>query len=156
MKNDLGSESSARLVIVISGPIASGKSTLAVAVVKEFERASTTAVVLDLDLIYELLDRSGAPKNDAVMWGRARRMAAALTDALIEDGIDVVVAEGDFLGACTKRVHVEATYECPDTVLDANRCLGYRPHSRRAGPNARRFARPRLPDTPLRGAEGDP
>jgi RecA/RadA recombinase len=82
---------------VIGGPIASGKSTLAVAVARAFESRGLAAATIDLDLVYEMLEHARAPKNDAVLWTRARRTAGALTKALLADGVDIVIAEGDFL-----------------------------------------------------------
>jgi predicted kinase len=86
------------VVIVICGPIASGKSTVARAVARLLEAQRTETAAIDLDLVYEMLEHDGAPfKNNHAMWVRARRAAAALTDALLEDGVDVVIVEGDFL-----------------------------------------------------------
>jgi Zeta toxin. len=85
------------LVIVVCGPIASGKSSLAIGVARAFERRALKAATIDLDLVYEMLEHTRAPKSDAAIWSRARRMAGALNDALLSDGIDVVIAEGDFL-----------------------------------------------------------
>jgi adenylylsulfate kinase-like enzyme len=86
-----------RMVIVICGPIASGKSTVARAVARLFERLGTEAAVVDLDLVYETLEHDGAAKNRREKWSRARRAAAALTDGLLDDGVGAVVVEGDFL-----------------------------------------------------------
>jgi len=44
------------MVIVICGPIASGKSTVARAVARSFEHLGTQAAVVDLDLVYEMLE----------------------------------------------------------------------------------------------------
>ena len=85
------------MLIVICGPIASGKSTIARAVARLFARQGTEAAAIDLDVVYEMLDHDGAPKSSLPTWGRARRAAAALTDALLQDGVGVVVVEGDFL-----------------------------------------------------------
>jgi predicted kinase len=84
-------------VIVIGGPIASGKSTLAIGLARAFETRGLVAATIDLDLIYEMLEHTRAPKNDEAIWSGARRMAGALAAAFLEDGINVVIAEGDFL-----------------------------------------------------------
>jgi predicted kinase len=86
------------MLIVICGPIASGKSTLARAVALLFRHQGVEAAAIDLDLVYEMLEGDGALKASPSTWRRARRAAAALTDALLEDGVRVVV-EGDFLTA---------------------------------------------------------
>jgi adenylylsulfate kinase-like enzyme len=96
------------LVIVIGGPIASGKSTLARNVARAFERRAFAVATIDLDLIYEMLEHTRAPKSNAAIWTRARRAAGALTDALLADGIDVVLAEGDFLDDLARQEFVSA------------------------------------------------
>ena len=86
-----------RLVIVIGGPIASGKSTLATSLARAFETQGSAVATIDLDLIYEMLEHTRAPKSNEAIWSSARRMAGALTAAFLEDGFDVAIAEGDFL-----------------------------------------------------------
>jgi shikimate kinase len=84
------------LLIVICGPIASGKSTLARAVARELEQAGTPSAAVDLDLLYAMLDHQGRAWADERKWTRARRAAAALADRFLADGIAVVL-EGDFI-----------------------------------------------------------
>jgi uridine kinase len=50
-------------VIVICGPIASGKSTVARAVARLFECRGRKAAVTELDLVYEMLEHRGAAKD---------------------------------------------------------------------------------------------
>jgi predicted kinase len=88
---------STRLAILIGGPIASGKSSLAIGVARAVRLQGLDAATIDLDLIYEMLEHPPAPKSDPAIWSRGRRMAGALTSALLDDGINVVIAEGDFL-----------------------------------------------------------
>jgi shikimate kinase len=85
------------MVIVISGPIASGKSTVARALAKELHRAATASAVIDLDLVYDMLEPNEARKDDARKWRRARHAAAALADAFLDDGVEIVIVEGEFL-----------------------------------------------------------
>jgi shikimate kinase len=83
------------LVILISGPIASGKSALSRAVAAQLEEASDAPVaVIDLDLVYEMLDRG--PKADERVWAQARRIAGRLGSVLLSEGRSVVVEGGDF------------------------------------------------------------
>jgi shikimate kinase len=86
------------LVLVIAGPIASGKSSLSRATAVRLEELRAEVGVVDLDLIYEMLDprgRSGRPKSDELVWSQARRVAGRLAGALLAEGRDVV-AEGNF------------------------------------------------------------
>jgi hypothetical protein len=50
-----------------------------------------------------MLDQTRGVKNDAAVWSRSRRLAGALTAAFLGDGIDVVVAEGEFLEEGARR-----------------------------------------------------
>lgn len=83
-------------LILIGGPIAGGKSTLARAVARLLVAGGTRAAAIDLDLVYEMLDPAGAPKDDPALWTAARLAAGSLADALLGDGSAVVV-EGDLL-----------------------------------------------------------
>lgn len=90
------------VVIVITGTIASGKSTLARAVAQTFEGAGRKAAVVDLDLVYEMLDPARAVKANHAIWAQARRVSARVADALLAEGTDVVVVEGEFLGSAAR------------------------------------------------------
>jgi predicted kinase len=97
------------VLIVISGPIASGKSTLARAVARQLEGEGFRAAVIDLDLVYDMLDhRTGVPKGDEASWLLARQAAAALTDAFLMAGLDVVIVDGSFLTPTERAVYVDA------------------------------------------------
>jgi shikimate kinase len=83
------------MVIVIAGPIASGKSTIARAVARELERRGVRVAVIDLDVVHDELT-AGEPNAGDATWPLARRAAASLASALLEAGVVVVVAEGSF------------------------------------------------------------
>jgi len=84
-----------RVVIVITGPIASGKSTVAQALAAKLDDAGRRAAVIDLDLVHDELIAQGTPADD-VAWSLARDRAAAQANGLVADGVDVVIAEGSF------------------------------------------------------------
>jgi adenylylsulfate kinase-like enzyme len=84
------------LLIVISGPIASGKSAVARAVAEEFEQRGRSAATIDLDVVYEMLEHSTGRKDNDAKWLAVRRAAAALTDSFLAQGAEVVI-EGEFL-----------------------------------------------------------
>jgi predicted kinase len=96
---DLIVQDDGMLVAVISGPIASGKSSLSRAVATRLEEiGETEAAVIDLDVIYEMLDprgRPGRPKSDERLWSHARQTAGRLAALFLADGRHVV-ADGDF------------------------------------------------------------
>jgi adenylylsulfate kinase-like enzyme len=87
------------VLIVISGPIASGKSTVARALAQEVERRGATAAAIDLDVVYDMLEHDNARKDCETKWLRTRHAAATLASRFITEGIDVVIVEGDFLAA---------------------------------------------------------
>lgn len=87
------------VLIVISGPIASGKSAVARAMAREFEQRGRSAARIDLDVVYEMLEHSTGRKDDDAKWLAARRAAAALTDSFLATGADVVIVEGEFFAA---------------------------------------------------------
>ena len=86
------------MVIVITGPIASGKSTVARELMRELERGGVLAEVIDLDLVYESIV-GDAPKSDAATWAIARRESAMRANALAAEGVAVVIAEGSYNSA---------------------------------------------------------
>jgi adenylylsulfate kinase-like enzyme len=84
-----------RKVIVITGPIASGKSTIARELARELGRAGISVVVIDLDDVHDRLARDGS-ETDQVTWALARREAATLANTFLAEGRAVVIAEGSF------------------------------------------------------------
>jgi predicted enzyme related to lactoylglutathione lyase len=82
-------------VLIISGPIASGKSTVAQLLATASRAAGSTATVVELDRMYMMLDDSPL-MSDPRISRRARRAAAALVDHYVLDGLDLIIAEGDF------------------------------------------------------------
>jgi molybdopterin-guanine dinucleotide biosynthesis protein len=85
------------LLVVVNGPIASGKSTLAQALGRELRERGRRAAVIDLDLLYDMLDHR--PKSDEALWLLARQASALLADRFWAAGIDAVVVEGSFSDA---------------------------------------------------------
>jgi Adenylylsulfate kinase and related kinases len=83
------------VVIVISGPIASGKSTVARELARELERMDIRAAVIDLDVVRDQLSAKGSTSDEST-WTLARRGAATVANAFSEEGVAVVIAEGSF------------------------------------------------------------
>jgi adenylylsulfate kinase-like enzyme len=83
------------MVIVITGPIASGKSTIARELARELGRAGVPVAVIDLDDVHDTLARDGRNADEAT-WALARREAATLANTFLAEGTAVVVAEGSF------------------------------------------------------------
>ena len=83
------------MVLVITGPIASGKSTLGRAVAVELDGRGLDSAVVDLDLVYEMLDPRRGQKTDEARWREARRLAGKIALAL-RGQRSAVVVEGEF------------------------------------------------------------
>src|SRR5262245_2787189 len=83
------------VVIVVTGPIASGKSTVAGALATELEVAGVRSAVVDLDVVHDQLVASGSA-SDQGSWTRARRETASAASAFLDDGVTVVIADGSF------------------------------------------------------------
>jgi adenylylsulfate kinase-like enzyme len=83
------------MVIVITGPIASGKSTVAQALAGELERTGVRVAVIDLDVVYDMLKTKGSTSDDA-SWALARRGVATLVNTFEEEGVAAVIADGSF------------------------------------------------------------
>jgi len=83
------------VVIVIIGPIASGKSTVANELARELRRDDVRVEVIDLDLVHDRLDADGSVSDDGT-WTLARRGTASMANSLLERGAAVVVADGSF------------------------------------------------------------
>jgi adenylylsulfate kinase-like enzyme len=85
-----------RLLLVVCGPIASGKTTVSQAAARLLAERGIESGVVDVDVVYEMLDERGCSAGVPRVWERARRVAAAIAAALFADGVPVVVVEGDF------------------------------------------------------------
>jgi len=83
------------MVIVITGPIASGKSTVARELARSLEAVGVPAAVIDLDLVHNELIATGSTADEST-WALARHRAAMAANAFSRDGVAVVIAEGSF------------------------------------------------------------
>jgi predicted enzyme related to lactoylglutathione lyase len=82
-------------VVIISGAIACGKTTLAATLAERLREQGRSAAVVELDRLY-LLQEDRAPMADLAIWQRARMAAGALSQSLVASGVDVVIVDGDF------------------------------------------------------------
>ena len=83
------------MIIVITGPIASGKSTVAIELARVLESIDVRAAVIDLDLVYHRLTTNGSPSDDST-WTLARMETATAANVFLDEGVAVVIAEGSF------------------------------------------------------------
>lgn len=81
-------------LVVVTGPVASGKSTTALALAGLLRQRSSVAVI-DLDQVYCMArQRVGFGEPDA--WRAARRACGALFRSFLGSGIQTVIVEGEF------------------------------------------------------------
>lgn len=81
----------ARLVVIV-GPIAAGKSTVARLLSERLVAAGLTVATPDVDDV--VLMGAGPPTAFDEMWDRGRRVHGAVVAAWLRSGVDVVVAHG--------------------------------------------------------------
>lgn len=127
------------MLIVVSGTIASGKSTVARRVAEEFAAQSVASAVIDIDLVYEMLRPPGARKD---AWALVRRGAAALADAFAANGVEVVIVDGDFLSVAERADFLEALRGDPPAPLFVTLRVPFEQASKRVGQDpTRTFSR---------------
>lgn len=85
-----------RELIVVNGPVASGKSTVALALAAVCEGAGYRTAVVDLDEIWHMVEHQTSRSGGLRPWLIARHAAAAITDTFFAEGIGVVIVEGPF------------------------------------------------------------
>ena len=84
-----------RLLVVLTGPVGGGKSTVALALATRLRGSGHPTAVIDLDLVYCMArQRDGFADEDT--WRTARRGAAVLANVFFDTGARVVVVEGGF------------------------------------------------------------
>jgi shikimate kinase len=82
-----------RHLVVLSGPIGAGKSTVAELLARQVQARGMTAVLADLD---DLAFAQRASLDLQEFWRRAGVAHSALVRAWFDAGVDVVVAHGPF------------------------------------------------------------
>ena len=83
------------MIVVITGPIASGKSTVALELAQQLKEVGVRSAVIDLDVVHDELVAGGSDANDG-SWTEARRRTASLANGMSRDGVAVVIAEGSY------------------------------------------------------------
>lgn len=86
---------SERILVVLTGPVGGGKSSVALAVATRLKAWGCPAAGIDLDVVYRMV-RQDNDYADEETWRTARRGAAALADVFFDDGARLVLVEGGF------------------------------------------------------------
>ena len=103
------------MVIVITGPIASGKSTVAQALARDLASRDVPVPVIDLDIVHDELVADGSASDDAA-WTVARQSLAQAVGTLVRDGATVVIADGSFNLPADRAILHEGLDESADLV----------------------------------------
>jgi shikimate kinase len=110
-------------LVVITGPIASGKSRVATALADRVRASGLSVAVADLDDTVATMDASSEELE--VTWNKAREVHGDLVGELLASGVDAVIAHGPFYsesdsfallrqvppGVAVRRVMLLATYD---------------------------------------------
>ena len=86
------------LLIIITGPVGAGKSTIGLGLARSLRRPDFAVAVIDLDQMYGFV-RQQEGYDDPAAWARARHGAAALANCLFTTGMSAVIVEGEFFTA---------------------------------------------------------
>lgn len=81
-------------LVVITGPIGAGKSTVSDGLGRRFKAAGIAAAVVDLDDVVFMQHAPVAEMEQS--WARGRAAHASLVSAWLEAGVDAVIAHGPF------------------------------------------------------------
>lgn len=96
------------LLVVLNGPIGSGKSTVGVALAGAIERAGHRAASIDLDEVWAMVDHQRPRRGGPDEWSLARCGVAALADTFFADGVEVVIVNGPFYGSAERTQLLDA------------------------------------------------
>jgi shikimate kinase len=102
-----------KLLVMITGPVGAGKSTISQALALELQRAHISTAVIDLDEVF-CMARQQPNFADRATWTIARRAAATLAETFYASGLRAVIVEGGFLSALEHselRGHITSTVD---------------------------------------------
>src|SRR3954464_5735717 len=84
------------MLVLISGPIASGKSTLARRVAKDLAGLDVPSAVIDLDVVHDMLVPAASRTRVEGLWPVARPAVPALAASCAADGVAAVIVDGSY------------------------------------------------------------
>jgi predicted kinase len=85
----------AATLIILTGPVGGGKSTVALRLAEWLRALGERVAVVDLDLLADMA-RPSLGTGDTDLWQTARRACAGLADGFFRQGFDTVIIEGEF------------------------------------------------------------
>ena len=104
-------------LVVVTGPIGSGKSSVTKMLADRFSEAGRSVAVVDLDDIVAMLH---APlENVEQSWERARDVHGRLVGEWLSSGVDVVIVDGPFYS----QSETAALMQCVPTGIAARRVM---------------------------------
>jgi shikimate kinase len=104
-------------LLIVTGPIGSGKSSVTKMLAERFREAGRSAAVVDLDEIVAMLH---APlENVEQSWERAREVHGRLVGEWLSSGVDAVIVDGPFYS----QSETAALMQCVPTRIAARRVM---------------------------------
>lgn len=100
-------------VILITGPVASGKSTVARTVAARMRTHGLRAASIDMDDLIFMQNGTDWRTVDGTHWATARKGAAALVDSFIAAGLQVVAVSGPLFGKSERDELVQSLTATP-------------------------------------------
>ncbi|GEM_PF-1500734 len=104
-------------LVVVTGPIASGKSAVTKALADRLGKAGRSAAVVDLDDIVAMLH--APPENVEQTWETAREVHGRLVGEWLSSGVDAVIVDGPFYSPS----ETAALMQCVPTGIAARRVM---------------------------------
>lgn len=128
-----------RTLVVVNGPIASGKNAVSTALAGLIELGGRSAAVIDLDEIWLMLDHQMPRTHELAHWLAARRAAAVLTDEFHRSGRDAIIVNGPFFTEAERSGYLDHL-RTPVTPLFVTLRVSFEEAWRRAQGDPRRVA----------------
>jgi len=85
-----------RQLVLVSGPVASGKTTVALELARIARGRGQRAAAIDMDSLVEMVAGNDWTLVQSDHWRLARELAAAIADRLFENAVEVVLLAGPF------------------------------------------------------------
>ena len=111
-----GTEILERRLIVVSGPVASGKTSVANGLAERARKRGLVAASMDIDLIVEMVrgtDWHGVTRID---WTRAWHASAGLVDSFFEEGFDLVVLAAPLFADLARAEVTDFVHSAPEII----------------------------------------
>jgi adenylylsulfate kinase-like enzyme len=108
-------------LVFVTGPVASGKTTVAQELVRRARLGGLDSAAIDMDEVIFMINGTDWRTVTAMTWSNARRAAASLVGSFFAGGIEFACVSGPFFGQSERDefvAHVEADAHVMTVVLE--------------------------------------